>query len=96
MNVATTIRNQIVSLDKLAFSAWGAKDMVAMAKDSGLQFRSSGLATWRGIVQIIYDRGADAYTVRFVKYRKGKEFVKAEYDHVYVENLVPVIDEVVQ
>lgn len=90
MNVATIIRDQIKILDKWAFGSWGAKDMVAL--NDGLQFKTSGMARWKGIVQIKYDEGQDLYNVIFGRVRKFEWKIDKEVNGIFVEDLVNVID----
>lgn len=90
MNIATTIRDQIKAIDPWAFNAWGTKDMMAL-KD-GLQFKSSGMCGWKGIVQVKYDEGQDLYNVTFGKIRKLEWKVAKSVNGVFVEDLVKTID----
>ena len=90
MNIATIIRDQIRALDKRAFIAWGAKDLVAM-KD-GLKFKTSGLVKRKCYVYVKYDEGADLYNVIFARVRKLDWIVDKQVDGVYVEDLVSTID----
>jgi hypothetical protein len=94
MSVAKTIRHQIVAQDRMAMFAWGAKDLVA--HPTGLSFKSSGLATWKGTVFVHYNEGADDYTVEFFKIRKAEKKITKVVRGVYCDQLVSVIDSVVQ
>jgi len=90
MNVATIIRDQIKTLDKWAFGAWGAKEMVNTG--NGLRFKSSGMVKWKGYVHVVYDEGNDLYNVVFGKIRKMEWKTVKEVKGVFVEDLVNVID----
>jgi len=97
MSVATVIRDQINSIDRMAFFAWGAKDLVNTGK--GLRFKTSGMTPWKGHVNIILDEGKDLYEVHFLRVRKTKGVPTVKTDKVvadvFCEDLVKVIDEFV-
>jgi hypothetical protein len=90
MNIATTIHRQINAMDPGAFWAWGTKNVVAL--EDGLQFKSSGMCGWKGIVQVKYDEGQDLYNVVFGKIRKLEWKVTKTVNGVFVEDLVKTID----
>lgn len=94
MEIARTILTQIKQLDRMALAAWGAKDFVATKE--GVQFRVGGMAKFKGLVHVKYDRGSDAYNIDFMKVRKGVPVVTHDCTHIYADNLVNVIDMVVQ
>ena len=94
MNTAKTILSQIKSIDPMSVWAWGAKDFVATSK--GLQFRTGGLAKFKGLVHIKYNEGSDLYDVDFLKMKKGMPSVVSATNEVYADMLVEVIDSVVQ
>ena len=89
MDVGTTIRNQISASDKWAFGSWGSKDMLAI--DGGLQFKTSGMVSWKGAVRVTYDEAQDLYNVSFQRMRVNSKI--EEIKGVYVEDLVRVIDQ---
>jgi len=90
MTIAKTILSQIKTIDPWAMGAWGAKELVA--KESGLQFKSSGMVKWKGIVSVNYIAGADHYDVEFGKIRKYEYKVNEVKKGVYAPELVDVID----
>jgi hypothetical protein len=94
MNVARTILTQIKQLDRMVLAAWGAKDYVETKE--GVQFRVGGMAKFKGLVHVKYNRGADAYDIDFIKMRKGMPVVTHDCARIYADNLVNVIDMVVQ
>ena len=94
MNIGTTIRNQIKAIDPWAFDAWGTKDMMAI--EDGLQFKSSGMCGWKGLVQVKYDRGQDLYSIIFGKIRKLEFKVLKTVESVFAGDLVKIIDKQVQ
>ena len=66
--------------------SWGAKDFGPLPGNKGLSFYVNGIQ-YRGIVNIEYDRGPDAFTVITDKERR---------DYVYLDSLVEVIDGMVE
>lgn len=90
MSIATTIRDQIVAVDRMALMAWGAKNMSAVK--NGLMFKTSGMTAWKGYVTVSYNEGKDLYDVEFARLRKCEKIVDRVVDEVYAEDLVRVID----
>ena len=90
MTIAQTIMNQIKTLDKMAFFAWGSKDFVAM--NDGLKFNTSGMVRWKGYVYVKYDEGKDLYNVIFAKIIKHEWKVQKQVDGVFFDQLIEVID----
>ena len=70
--------------------AWGAKNLVA--KNDGLQFKTSGMVKWKGIVQVLYDEALDLYNLEFGRIRKYEYKVDKKIEGVYVDQLVELID----
>jgi len=64
-------------------------------KESGLQFKSSGMVKWKGIVSVNYIAGADHYDLEFGKIRKYEYKVTKKVEGVYADQLVELIDGVV-
>lgn len=100
-DVAITIMSQIKALDPWALHTWGAahQPKVKITKDGqviGLRLKSSGMCTWKGFIEVIYNYGADSYTVTFFKMRKHKKFIKEVASDIYADMLVSTIDGVVQ
>lgn len=93
-HVAQTIVDQIKTIDRRAFWAWGSKDFVCT--QHGLQFRVGGMTKFKGLVHIKYNAGSDLYDIDFLKIRKGlAEVVKSE-EGVYAEDLVGTLDSTIQ
>ena len=90
MTIAKTILSQIKAIDYWAMGAWGAKNLVA--KKDGLQFKSSGMVKWKGIVQVIYDEVLDLYNLEFGRIRKYEYKIDKKIEGVYVDQLVELID----
>lgn len=90
MSVATIIRDQIRAVDRFAFGAWGAKELMNMG--NGLKFKTSGMVRWKGYVCVKYDEGSDLYNIDFFRVRG----VDIKYDKkvkgVFAEDLVQLID----
>lgn len=89
MKIANIIRDQIKTIDSMALWAWGAKDMVAL--DNGLQFKSSGMVKWKGIVSVTLN-GRDLYDIDFGRVRKFEYKSIKKVNDVFVEDLVNVIE----
>lgn len=91
MSIAETIRDQIRTIDPMAFGAWGTTNLTNMG--DGLKFKTTGMVKWKGYVYVKYDYGADLYNVIFAKIRKGEWKVEKQVDQVFCEDLVNVIDQ---
>ena len=90
MTIAKTILQQIKTIDPWAMSAWGADNLVA--KEDALQFKTTGMTPWKGIVTVRYIAGADHYDVEFGQIRKYEYKVRNLVEGVYAPELVDVID----
>jgi hypothetical protein len=90
MSVAQTIRQQINSIDRMAFFAWGVKEMIA--NTNGLQFKSTGMAKWKGWVDVKYNEGTDLYDIDFFRIRAGVLKMDRKVTDVFAEDLVRIID----
>jgi len=90
MNTATIIRDQIRALDRFAFGAWGAKDLLNMG--NGLKFKTSGMVKWKGYVYVKYDEGSDLYNIDFFRVRGVDIKYDKQVEGVFVEDLVQIID----
>ena len=88
--VSKTIYDQIRTLDKKAFMAWGAKDFVNM--NDGLKFKTTGMVKWKGQVYIKYNKETDLYDIQFFRIVKMDIKTDKEVKGVQVENLVKTID----
>lgn len=89
LTVATTIRDQIRTLDRMALWAWGAKDFIG--SNDSLQFTVGGMTRWKGKV-IVRLNGKDLYDVRFFRSRGTKVIEDVVTPDVYAEDLVNIID----
>jgi hypothetical protein len=90
MSVAQTIRQQINAIDRMAFMAWGVKEMIA--NTNGLQFKSTGMCRWKGWVDVKYNDGTDLYDIDFFRIRAGKLIMDKKVADIYAEDLVTTID----
>lgn len=90
MSVAQIIRSQIYALDRFAFGAWGAKDLLNMG--NGLKFKTSGMVKWKGYVYVKYDEGSDLYNIDFFRVRGVDIKYDKQVEGVFVEDLVRIID----
>jgi hypothetical protein len=90
MSVAQTIRQQINAIDRMAFFAWGVKTMIA--NTNGLQFKSTGMARWKGWVDVKYNEGTDLYDIDFFRFRAGKLIMDRKVADIFAEDLVATID----
>ena len=93
MSIAQTILSQIKRIDPRATWAWGAKDYVNMG--NGLKFKTSGMVKWKGYVYVKYNEGTDLYDLDFFKIRNYDINMIKQYEGVYAEDLVRIIDSVV-
>jgi len=93
MNIAQTILSQIKTLDPMAMSAWGAKDLIDMG--DGLKFKTTGMTPYKGYVYIKYNQGKDLYEIQFFRIRKAAIKVDKQAEDVYAEDLINRIDEFV-
>ena len=98
MEVANTIRQQIMHCAPYALMAWGAKNPIATmgddTKKGGLQFRVGGMVH-KGYVEIKL-AWKDTYTVETFKIRKGEKKITKTIDHVYFDQLVDVCDHLIE
>jgi hypothetical protein len=90
MSVAQIICGQIYALDRFAFGAWGAKDLMNMG--NGLKFKTSGMVKWKGYVYVKYDEGSDLYNIDFFRVRGVDIKYDKQVEGVFVEDLVQIID----
>ena len=90
MPVAQTIRQQIIAIDRMAFFAWGVKEMIA--NTNGLQFKSTGMCRWKGWVDVKYNEGTDLYDIDFFRIRAGKLIMDRKATDIFAEDLVTTID----
>ena len=90
--VTDIIIQQIRYADKWAFGAWGSKNF--FADKNKLQFRVS-CPKLKGIVEIEYREVPDLYWLSFWKKKKGMFEKIKEFDNIYCDQLVSVIDVVV-
>jgi hypothetical protein len=97
MKIARTILDQIGYLDPWAMYAWGAVDLTDMG--DGLQFKTTGMTPFKGLVYIQYKPCPDLYNITFMQVRKVKGVptvkVRKIVVDVYAEDLIRTIDEFV-
>ncbi len=98
MEIANTIKHQIVAQSPAALMSYAARDFVALNetdnRHGGLQFRTSGYKH-KGLV-VINLMFNDTYTIETVKIRKGEVKVCDSYDDVYADQLIEVLDHMVE
>lgn len=90
MTIAQIINQQINAIDRMAFFAWGVRQKIDTG--TGLQFKSTGLATWKGNVHVKYNEGTDLYDIDFFRIRGGVVKMDKQITDVYAEDLVANID----
>lgn len=105
LEIATTIKNQLYSMDKMQMWGLGAKKFVAIEK--GLRFTVNG-AKLKGDIEITLDEGKDLYIVEFIKIGRvmNKELkemgiksfnqvrkVLKRCEEVYTEDLCDLLDQ---
>lgn len=84
IEIANTIRQQLMGLGKIKVWSWGANSWKAIS--DGLSFKVQGFK-FRGIVTITL-MGNDTYTIRLIKRNKLVE----EFTNVYFDEMVDLID----
>lgn len=89
-SIASTILNQIKTIDFWALGAWGAKELVNTG--DGLKFKTSGSVRWKGYVHVKYDYGKDLYNVDFFRIRKAQVITDKKVEGIFVEDLVNTIE----
>jgi len=98
MEIANTIKQQIVAQSPMALMSYAARDFVALnetdTKHGGLQFRTSA-HKHKGLVLINLDHN-DTYTVETVKIRKGEVKTCETQSYVYADQLIEVLDRMVE
>ena len=98
MEIANTIKHQIVAQSPMALMSYAAQKFVALnetdKRHGGLQFKTSGYKH-RGLV-VISLMFNDTYTIETVKIRKGEVKVCDSYDDVYADQLIEVLDHMVE
>jgi hypothetical protein len=97
MKIARTILDQIGYLDPWALAAWGAVDLTDMG--DGLQFKTTGMTPFKGLVYIQYKPCPDLYNITFMQVRNAKGVptvkVRKVVVDVYAVDLIRTIDEFV-
>lgn len=88
IEIATTIRQQLLALGQIKVWSWGANTWRAI--EDGLYFRVQGFK-FKGEVMIIL-RANDTYTISFIKNR----VVVQVYADVYFDDMVDLIDNEVE
>ncbi len=98
MEIANTIKHQIVAQSPMALMSYAAQKFVALnetdKRHGGLQFGTSGYKH-KGLV-VINLMFNDTYSVETVKIRKGEVKVCDSYDNVYADQLIEVLDHMVE
>lgn len=98
MEVAETIRQQIMASGIVIPASWGMRQLIAMNRmerfginmRGGLKFRVSG-RLHKGFV-VVWLTGSDDYTVELAKMVNGTFKTVSRLHGVYFDNLVDVID----
>ena len=98
LEIANTIKRQIMVQSPHALMSYGAKNFVALGetdkRHAGLQFQTSGF-NHKGLV-VISLAFNDTYTIETVKIRAGKVKVCDSYDDVYFDQMVEVLDHMIE
>lgn len=90
IEIAKEIFRQIKAMDSWAFGDWGAKDFVG--GQDYLQFKTSGMVVFKGIVKIRLDLGKDLYEVEFGQIRKYEYKIRKKFTDIYFDQLIELID----
>ena len=78
---------EILKSDPIVFMSWGCNELSKL--ENGLQFKVNGFKH-KGIVQIVYNEGADLFEVILVNEQDNTEIEKIT--GIYLDELVEVID----
>jgi len=89
MKVAETIVYTIRKLDRMAFFAWGAKNLIGTK--NGLRFKTSGCVKRKLWVHIELN-AKDLYDVEFFRIWKGEKKLVASVEDIYFDSLIETID----
>ena len=106
MEVANTIRQQIMAGDHWALGAWGAREYVGYGEGNhgkdgvyilgGLRFRIRTPKYMKGVIVMIYLMGNDTYSVRVCRVI-GTTITELAYtEGVYCDMLVDVINGLIE
>lgn len=102
LGIAKTIRSQIVATDKMALTAWGARNFVFLSEikigntwfRGGLQFEVNGLK-FQGIIQIRLN-GSDVYEIEAIQKTQTRKNGFVQHSKITVEHIKDVFcDELV-
>lgn len=102
---AQIILDQINAMDSRAFMAWGVRRFSFSNENIGiseymkpnlgyLKFKTTGMVKNKGHI-IIMLMPNDTYTIIFGKVIKAKWSIKELHEDIYVDNLIPVLDEII-
>ncbi len=98
LDIANTIRSQIVAQSPAALMSYMARDFVALngtnKRHGGLQFKVSGYKH-NGLV-LINLAFNDTYTVEAVKIRKGSVTICNVLKDVHADQLITVLDSFIE
>jgi len=103
LEIANTIRDQILASDRSAMMAWGSQQLAALPEKllapgkvqlGGLQFKVNG-AKFKGFV-IVRLMGDDTYTIVLRKVRGAKVSDIKTLDDVYCDTLMTTIDQLIE
>lgn len=84
IEIANTIRKQLMGLGKIKVWSWGANSWKAIS--NGLSFKVQGFK-FKGIVNITL-KGNDTYTIQLIKRNKLVE----EFTNIHYDEMVDLID----
>ena len=88
IEIANTIRQQLLGLGQIKVWSWGANSWKAIS--NRLYFKVQGFK-FKGVITINL-MGNDTYTIRFIK---GQKIVK-EFTDIYFDEMVDLIDNQVE
>lgn len=93
MQVAQTIKNQIMAQDYWALARWGANQYVGSEKEKFLMFKCSGTNITRGgKIKISVIPGMDLYRVELFRIKGVECKLLAKAEGVYFFQLVEIIE----
>ncbi len=90
--IANNIWNQMKAIDLNLVMCMGVNSPLVV--ENGLRFKVRGL-TFKGFIEITLN-GKDLYDIHCFTKRKEKVFTKHQLNDIYVEDLMPILEGIVE
>jgi len=92
VQIATTIRNQLYGIDRLAMMCIGANQFVAIER--GLMFKASGAKIRRGGRAKITLNGLDLYDIEVIRVNGTSIKTVKKVENVYFDDMTTVLSDI--